>query len=160
MASNQRPEQRQIQKVLLALLGLGIGHVILYLSLTADARTALDELNATWKPAELQAAKAAGVMPEPTTAAYSPWLRAVEVHAAAKNHELHARHESLMKYGMLCSFLIAVGFLGAAMRRVSLSRRRQASRPRVRERAPQRPMRAVRPARAVPQPARRYRRSA
>lgn len=159
MASNRKPETRQVEKVLLALLGLGIGHVVLYLCLTGDARTALDGLHAAWKPAELQAAKAPGVMPEPGTSAYSTWLRGYERSAAAKDYELHARHESLMRYGMLLSFLIAAGFLGAAMRRVVVSSKRQAvrSRPRTRPRTPQR---AVRVVRALPQPARRYRRSA
>ena len=160
MAPKRQPERRQIEKVMLALLGLGIGHVVLYLCLTGDARTALDEIHATWKPSELQAARAPGFMPEPTTDAYSAWLRSYEAHAAAKDYELHARHEALMKYGMLFSFLIAVGFLGAAMRRVAVSRKRQIGRPRVRVRAPQKPAPVMRPVRAIPQPARRYRRSA
>lgn len=160
MASKRQPEQRQIEKVLLALLGLGLGHIVFYLCLTNDARSALDGLRATWKPAELEQAQAPGVMPEPTTNAYSAWLRSYEVHAAAKDHELHARHESLMRYGMLFSFLIAAGFLGAALRRVAVSRKQQMSRPRLRARAPQTPVRVVKPVRAVPQPARRYRRSA
>lgn len=120
---NQRAPQpdtgseRRAQKVLVALLALGVGHVMLYLTLTGDARSALKQISAAYTPAQLAAARAPGPMPEPGTEAYSPWLRGYEQHAAASDHSLHARHEGLMRYGMLASFLIAVTILGSAMHR-------------------------------------------
>lgn len=142
---------RAAEKMLLALLGLGIGHVLLYLCLTGDARTALNDLAGRYKPAELHSAAKPSAMPVPGTPAYSPWLHSFQRYSASRDYELHARHESLMRYGMIFSFLIAVGFLGNALHRISVGRKRA-------ERARQTAARAA-PVLAQ-QAQRRYRRSA
>ena len=115
---------RAAEKMLLALLGLGIGHILLYLCLTGDARSALNDLAGQYEVAELQSAAKPAVMPMPGTPAYTPWLHSFQRYSASRDYELHARHESLMRYGMIFSFLIAVGFLGNALHRISVGRKR------------------------------------
>ena len=152
-------DNRVTEKIMLAILGLAIAHLLLYFFLTGDARAALDALGANYQAAELESTKAPGVMPVPGTEAYAPWLRSYERFSASKDYELHARHESLMRYGMMFSFLIALGFLGSAMHRISRSRRMEARF----ERAPQpqtrRKSAGAKPAITYPTQ-RRYRRSA
>ena len=109
--------ERQVEKILAALLGLGLGHLVLYLCLTADARSALQDLSARWAPEVLAQARKAGGMPEPGTAAYGPWLERYEIFEASKDQALHQRHESLMRWGMIVSFLIAAFILGSAVHR-------------------------------------------
>ena len=68
---------------------------------------------------------------------------------------MHGRHESLMRYGMLASFLVAVGFLGSGLLRHA--RAAQPCLARSRERAPI-ALASRRPTATVER--RRYRRSA
>jgi hypothetical protein len=146
-ASRARPQAeaggQQVQKIVAAIIGLGIGHVVLYLCLTADARAALRGLSTEWTPAQLEASQAPGPMPVPGTSSYSEWLHAYEGHHAAKEHALQSRHEGLMRYGMLFSFLIAAGILGSAVLRYRRGQRRAVRSP-ARARAP---MQARAPAR-------------
>ena len=151
--------ERHVEKIVAALIGLGVGHLVLYLFLTSDARSALHAIESQHAPQALVTAKAPGAMPEPGTPDYSDWLGRYEVHHAAREHALHARHEGLMRYGMLFSFLIAAGILGSAIRTYARTQKRVQQ--------PTRRARAVKPARAAPvapvlqHPQRRqYRRSA
>jgi len=147
-------DRRVTEKIMLA-----IAHLVLYFFLTGDARAALDALGAHYQTAELESAQAPGVMPVPGTEAYGPWLRSYEQFSASKDFELHARHESLMRYGMMFSFLIALGFLGSAMHRIARSRRMEARLARIPQTQRRRKSARVKPAIAYATQ-RRYRRSA
>jgi hypothetical protein len=114
---------RVTEKVLMALLVLGIGHLLLYFLLTGDARSALQVLESRYKGSSLETTVPAGPAAMPGTPAYSVWLRSYERWHAAKDYAMHGRHESLMRYGMLASFLIALGFLGSGLWRHARSSR-------------------------------------
>ena len=138
----------------MALLALGIGHVLLYFFLTGDARGALDDLEARYDGAALERIVPAGPAAMPGTPAYSTWLRSYELWHASKDYAMHGRHESLMRYGMLASFLIALGFLGSGLWRHARSSKAN-------ERVARNPRRSPVPLRAHREGVRpRYRRSA
>ena len=119
----------------MALLALGIGHLLLYFFLTGDARSGLEDLESRYKVSSLEAIVPAGPAAMPGTPAYSVWMRSYERWHAAKDYAMHGRQESLMRYGMLASFLIALGFLGSGLWRHARSSR-------LSERASQRARRA------------------
>jgi hypothetical protein len=128
-------------------LGLGLvilaaGHLLLYVVLTADARSALASASEQHEPAQLVGAKDPGHPPQPGTEAYSTWLRSYELWFASKDYAVHGRHETLVKTGMILSFLIGLGLLGQGWMRAS---RRQSAPQSGSGRA-----RSRRPARVVP----------
>ncbi|MDJ0522494.1 MAG: hypothetical protein QNJ90_10540 [Planctomycetota bacterium] len=126
----------------LGLVVLAAGHLLLYVVLTADARSALADTTSRHEPAQLEAAKDPGHPPQPGTEAYSTWLRSYELWFAAKDYAVHGRHEGLVKGGMLLSFLVGLGLLGQGWMRATRRRPVQARGRRSQERA--------RPARVIP----------
>lgn len=127
----------------LGLVILAAGHLVLYLLLTADARSALAGMEREHDLAQLERVKDPGSPPQPGGEAYSAWLKAYETWWASKDFALHDRHESLVRTGMILSFLVGLGLLGQGLMRVSRVRT-------TRERRPQRAAQARRPARVVP----------
>ena len=118
------PTDRKAAGAAASALGLGLvilaaGHLLLYVVLTADARSALASANEQHEPAQLANAQDPGHPPQPGTEAYSTWLRSYELWFASKDYAVHGRHETLVKTGMILSFLIGLGLLGQGWIRAS-----------------------------------------
>ena len=142
MASSSAPSRGSAaaSSLALALVILAAGHLLLYVLLTGEARSALAAMEGQRSVAALEHARDPGPAPQPGGQAYSTWLRAYETWWASKDHALHSRHEGLVKTGMFLSFLIGLGLLGQGMVRAS----------RTRGIPPRSRMAPLRPARAVP----------
>lgn len=146
--------------VTLGFVILAAGHLLMYLLLTADARTGIADGEGSRSVAQLTSAKDPGFAPKPGTEAYSVWLDAYETWWASKDYALHSRHESMVKIGMLLSFLVGLGLLAlgcrgsatTSARSVRARRIQPSGRPQPARRA--QPVRTPRPAVRV-QPARR-----
>ncbi len=164
-APEQRPVSHRagaaVSMVAIGFVILAIGHAGLYLFLTGDARDGLARLETQHKVADLEGAKKPGPTPLAGSAEYSPWLRRYERWDAASEYTLHARHEGLVRTGMILSFLVGLGLLANGMFRTAKTpQRRSSDRRRSVAPRPAQPVRAA-PARATPaqkpvrQPARR-----
>ncbi|MDF1701723.1 MAG: hypothetical protein P1V36_11260, partial [Planctomycetota bacterium] len=130
--------------LLLGLAILSVGHLVVYLCLAGDARSALSVLEAEHDVAALESARKPAPPPAAGTAEYSPWLRSYERWHAAGEYTVHARHEGLVRIGMILSFLIGLGLLGQGfLRTAKTPRRRVTDQPaRARPCASRRPTRA------------------
>ena len=106
---------------------LAVAHVALFLLLTMDARSGIREIEAAYRPDELEAAKRPGGAPEPGTPAYATWSRGVDLWEKAEAWRVHGRQVMLLRTGLVISFLILVGITGWGVN--NLLRRR----PRTRE---------------------------
>ena len=103
---------------------LAVSHLGLYVFLTGDARTHMDEVTSQFSTDALETARRPGPPPDAGTPAYSPWLRAYEQWHASETHGLHARHEGMIRFGMILSFVIGLGLVGASVHRSAPHRRR------------------------------------
>lgn len=142
------PSDRTAASAAASALGLGLlvlaaGHLLLYVVLTADARAGIASATEHHELAQLASAKDPGHPPQPGTEAYSSWLRSYELWFAAKDYAVHGRHETLVKGGMIVSFLVGLGLLGKGWMRAT--RRRNAPPQQRRNQS-----RGRRPARVVP----------
>jgi hypothetical protein len=151
------PTPRSRARAVLALgaLILVAAHGLLYLFLSADARSDMTRIEAAWTPADLAAARDPGAPPHAGTPAYGPWLKRTQRWEAARVHDLDARLDDMLGGGMLVSLLVGLVLLvrgaraaAAAQRRAARPRRvRIAPRPRLvasQGRAPARPVAPVR----------------
>jgi DNA-directed RNA polymerase subunit RPC12/RpoP len=101
---------------------LALAHVGLFLLLTMDARAGVAEIEGRHSRAALEAARPPGAAPEPGTAPYTAWSRALELHESAEAWRVHARQVTLLRTGLFLSFLILVGMTAWGV--FSLLRRR------------------------------------
>ncbi len=151
---------RTASMVTLGFVILAAGHLLMYLLLTADARSGIADGESARSVAQLESAKDPGFAPEPGSEAYSVWLGSYETWWASKDYALHSRHESMVKIGMLLSFLVGLGLLAAGCRGAATTSARRVRPRRIQaggRTQPARRIEPVRPARPAvrAQPARR-----